>query len=58
LHRRSQVLEAGKDAAADPAERVRIYDTTRPGYDNGGHYFGDGLNEEERRAVLEYLKSL
>jgi hypothetical protein len=53
-----EVLEAGKDAAEDPAERVRIYDTTLPGYDNGGHYFGDGLSEEERRAVLEYLKSL
>jgi hypothetical protein len=52
------VLEAGKDAAEDPAERVRIYDTTLPGYDNGGHHFGDGLSDKERRAVLEYLKSL
>jgi mono/diheme cytochrome c family protein len=55
---RHEVLEAGKEAAADPAERVRIYDTTLPGYDNGGHYFGDNLSEQQRNAVLEYLKSL
>ncbi|MCE9681148.1 c-type cytochrome [Halomonas alkalisoli] len=55
---RHEVLEAGKDAADDPAERVHIYDTTLPGYDNGGHYFGDALTEQERRAVIEYLKSL
>jgi hypothetical protein len=25
---------------------------------NGGHRFGDGLTEEERMAVIEYLKTL
>ncbi len=55
---RHEVLEAGKDAATDPAERARIYDTTLPGYDNGGHLFGDALSDLQRRAVLEYLKSL
>lgn len=34
------------------------YDTTLPGYGKEGHYFGDELNEEERKAVLEYLKKL
>lgn len=34
------------------------YDTTGPGYSNEGHYFGDKLKEEERRAVIEYLKTL
>ncbi|MEM8525698.1 MAG: c-type cytochrome [Bacteroidota bacterium] len=34
------------------------YDTTIPGYGNGGHYFGDKLKDEERKAVLEYLKTL
>lgn len=34
------------------------YDTTLPGYGNGGHKFGDRLTVEERRAVIEYLKSL
>lgn len=34
------------------------YDTTIPGYSNSGHYFGDKLRDEERRAVIEYLKTL
>jgi len=38
--------------------RVKIYDTTQLGYGNGGHTFGDDLEDGERRAVLEYLKTL
>jgi mono/diheme cytochrome c family protein len=34
------------------------YDTTIPGYGNYGHYFGDALTEAERKAVIEYLKTL
>ncbi len=34
------------------------YDTTIPGYSNKGHYFGDKLNEGERKAVIEYLKTI
>lgn len=34
------------------------YDTTLPAYSNKGHYFGDKLNSEERRSVIEYLKTL
>jgi mono/diheme cytochrome c family protein len=34
------------------------YDTTIPGYGNGGHYYGDKLSPIERTAVLEYLKTL
>lgn len=34
------------------------YDTTLPGYSNAGHNFGDKLTNEERKAVLEYLKTL
>ena len=28
------------------------------GYGNGGHKFGDKLTAEERKAVVEYLKTL
>jgi len=35
-----------------------IYDTTLPGYHNTGHSFGDGLSEDERSALIEYLKTL
>jgi len=48
----------GKDGAMSWDERYRIYDTTLPGYGNGGHTFGDDLTEDERVAVLEYLKTL
>ena len=36
----------------------RVYDTTRPGRGNAGHTFGDDLTDDERRAVVEYLKTL
>jgi hypothetical protein len=34
------------------------YNTEIPGYGNYGHYFGDRLSPEQRKAVLEYLKTL
>ena len=37
---------------------AEVYDTSQPGYGNMGHYFGDKLSIEERRAVIEYLKTL
>jgi mono/diheme cytochrome c family protein len=47
----------GQDAAPDD-ERKFIYDTTKPGHGNAGHVFGDHLDEHERDAVIEYLKTL
>jgi mono/diheme cytochrome c family protein len=35
-----------------------IYNTDLPGYGNYGHYFGDMLTDTQRRAVIEYLKTL
>ena len=37
---------------------AKTYDTTIPGYGNGGHTYSDDLSVRERRALLEYLKSL
>ncbi len=48
------VLDIGKSAASD----VHIYDTDKPGYANVGHLFGDHLSDDERVAVIEYLKTL
>lgn len=46
-------------AAPQPAlDRRKVYDTSQPGRGNGGHRFGDKLTEDERMAVIEYLKSL
>jgi mono/diheme cytochrome c family protein len=40
------------------AERKYVYDTTYWSQENGGHPFGDHLTDAERRAVIEYLKTL
>jgi len=36
----------------------KVYDTTLPGYGNQGHYFGDGISEDDKIALIEYLKML
>ena len=35
-----------------------VYNTTLPGYGNYGHYFGDKLSDKQRKALIEYLKTL
>jgi mono/diheme cytochrome c family protein len=45
-------------AQASAEERPYIYDTTFFSQSNAGHTFGDHLTIEERRAVIEYLKTL
>lgn len=41
------------------AERVGSYlDVTRPGNGNGGHTYGTDLPPAEKRALIEYLKTL
>jgi mono/diheme cytochrome c family protein len=55
---RIQVFAQGADPQLSPYERRKIYDTTHKGRGNGGHTFGDKFTEEERMAVIEYLKSL
>lgn len=37
---------------------VGTYDVSLPGYSNAGHTFGDVLTADERKALLEYLKTL
>jgi mono/diheme cytochrome c family protein len=52
------VLDPPPDASLSEWEQRKIYDTTQPGRGNGGHTFGDDLSEDERMAVIEYLKTL
>ena len=40
------------------AARRGYFDTTKPGKGRAGHDFQDTLNEDEKTAVLEYLKTL
>ncbi len=35
-----------------------VYDTTRQGYGNQGHRFGDDFTTDQRKMVVEYLKTL
>ena len=48
----------GKEGAELASEKRAIYDTTKLGYGNGGHTFGDALTDTDRAALLEYLKTL
>jgi hypothetical protein len=52
------VLQEPADPDSPAIERRKVYDTTQPGRGNGGHLFGDKLSEDERMAVVEYLKTL
>jgi mono/diheme cytochrome c family protein len=53
-----EVRSLGADPSLSPSQARRIYDTTQPGRSNDGHTFGDALSEDERRGVIEYLKTL
>jgi len=46
------------DAKLPGIERRKVYDTSKPGRSNAGHTYGDVLSDEERAAVIEYLKGL
>jgi mono/diheme cytochrome c family protein len=37
---------------------INVYDTSLYGYGNGGHTYGDKLTTDERKALIEYLKTL
>jgi mono/diheme cytochrome c family protein len=53
-----QLIEAAKDEKLPPIEQRKIYDTRKSGRSNAGHTYGDKLTEEERMALIEYLKTL
>jgi hypothetical protein len=46
-------------ASGAEAERVgERYDTRLPGNDNGGHLYGTELPDDDKEALLAYLKTL
>lgn len=47
-----------KYEAHNAPQGKKAYNTTLAGYGNSGHYFGDHLSNKERRALIEYLKTL
>jgi len=42
----------------DNTGETTVYDTQLPGYGNYGHTYGDALSNSERKAIIEYLKTL
>src|ERR1051325_5291189 len=53
-----KILTERPEKTLPAIERRKVYATTQPGRGNGGHTFGDDLNENERWAIIEYLKTL
>ena len=47
-----------KYSVHDSAQGTKVYNTSLPGYGNYGHRFGDKLSNRERKALIEYLKTL
>ena len=47
-----------KYSVRDSAKGTTVYNTTLPGYGNYGHRFGDKFSNRERKAIIEYLKTL
>jgi len=45
-------------ADAPKEEQKFIYDTSYWSQGNGGHTYGDGLDDTQRKALLEYIKTL
>ncbi|ADV61501.1 hypothetical protein Isop_0912 [Isosphaera pallida ATCC 43644] len=45
-------------AETNPRRARFVFDSTRKGLSVGGHTFGDSLTEEQRAAIIEYLKTL
>jgi mono/diheme cytochrome c family protein len=52
------VLDHGQAEDETLNGKPKIYDTRLLGYGNGGHPFGDDLEDADRKALLEYLKTL
>jgi hypothetical protein len=52
------VLDKPADPRLPSFERRKIYDATQPGRANTGHTYGDKFTDDERTAVIEYLKTL
>jgi len=47
-----------KYAVQDSAGNSNVYNTDLRGYGNYGHDFGDKLTDRQRKAIIEYLKTL
>ena len=44
--------------SSSPFTGASLFDTRLPGNSNAGHTYGTNLSEEDRMALIEYLKTL
>ena len=51
-------FETVPESAKSPAQKREYFDTRQPGKSAAGHPFVDELSEDEKLAVIEYLKTL
>ncbi len=54
----TEIVTTKKATLTDSERRKRVYDTSRPGFANSGHTYGDHLTDTQRAQVIEYLKTL
>jgi hypothetical protein len=45
------------DVAQEGSRRYTLYDTSVPGNGNGGHVYGTELTDDEKDAIVEYMKT-
>ena len=45
------------DVSEENGRQFFRYDTSIPGNGNGGHVYGTTLTDEDKRAIVEYLKT-
>ena len=45
------------DVAEENGRPFFRYDTSIPGNGNGGHVYGTTLNDDDKRAIVEYMKT-
>jgi hypothetical protein len=56
FHRGTQDYDASQMGYADGG--AYVFDTTTPGNSNSGHDYGSKLSGEQKRELMEYLKTL
>ena len=58
LEQSDRIMETAPHLSRESLDQMFIYDTQGFGRGNMGHKYGDRLTQDERMAVIEFLKSL
>jgi hypothetical protein len=58
LEESDRIMQTAPHLSRESLDQMFIYDTEGFGRGNMGHKYGDRLTQDERMAVIEFLKSL